>query len=276
MKVTVDLDGVPETALLTLYCRAAEARRPDALLADPMAVGLVDAIDYPFGERFAHTWHGGVVRHGVVARALCFDAAVRRFLAEHPGGTVVALGEGFETEFWRVDNGSVRWLTVDLPRTVELRRGLLPEDPRVRLVGASALDASWLDEVDPADGVLVTAQGLLMYLQPAQVYHLIASCAGRLPGGAMLFDTLPHWWGPLAAPRAYRGFRLPPMPWALDVDEQPRLRALHPNVASVEDLELPAGRGPVYGPLRRVMLRGPVVRNHRPAVVLLRFGAAAA
>jgi hypothetical protein len=34
---------------------------------------------------------------------------VRRFLVEHPEGTVVALGEGLETQFWRVDNGLVRW-----------------------------------------------------------------------------------------------------------------------------------------------------------------------
>jgi O-methyltransferase involved in polyketide biosynthesis len=35
---------------------------------------------------------------------LAFDREVRRFLAAHPGGTVVALGEGLETQFWRVDN----------------------------------------------------------------------------------------------------------------------------------------------------------------------------
>jgi hypothetical protein len=29
---------------------------------------------------------------------------VRRFVAQHPAGTVVALGEGLETQFWRVDN----------------------------------------------------------------------------------------------------------------------------------------------------------------------------
>ena len=45
----------------------------------------------------------------------------------HPAGTVVALGEGLETQFWRPDNGRVRWLSVDLPaadrsdrRTVEM------------------------------------------------------------------------------------------------------------------------------------------------------------
>jgi O-methyltransferase involved in polyketide biosynthesis len=51
-------------------------------------------------------------------RARGAAARRRRFLAANPDGTVVALGEGLETQFWRVDNGRVRWLTVDLPETI--------------------------------------------------------------------------------------------------------------------------------------------------------------
>ena len=118
----VDLHDVPETALWTLYHRAVEAQRPDAVLTDPAAVELVDAIDYPFAERFG----AGALGQWQALRARCFDDAVRAFQAAAPGGTVVALGEGLETQFWRVDDGRVRWLTVDLPEIVETRRRLLP------------------------------------------------------------------------------------------------------------------------------------------------------
>ena len=43
-RITPELEGVPETLLWTLYHRALEARRPDAVLRDPMAVDLVDRI----------------------------------------------------------------------------------------------------------------------------------------------------------------------------------------------------------------------------------------
>jgi len=33
-----NLEGVPETMLWALYNRAAKARRPDALIADPLAI----------------------------------------------------------------------------------------------------------------------------------------------------------------------------------------------------------------------------------------------
>ena len=44
------LTGVSETALLTLQVRANEARRPDSIIDDPMAIVLADSIDYDFAK----------------------------------------------------------------------------------------------------------------------------------------------------------------------------------------------------------------------------------
>jgi O-methyltransferase involved in polyketide biosynthesis len=103
-KVTPELGAVAETLLWTLHHRAADARRQDAVLDDPMAVELVERIDFPFEERFGS---GAALSQWQALRAKCFDRAVREFLAESPEGSVVALGEGLETQFWRVDNGGV-------------------------------------------------------------------------------------------------------------------------------------------------------------------------
>ena len=91
----MELDGIPETALWTLYMRASEAARPDSVIDDPQAVSLLERIDYPFEQRF------GAPRMGQwqALRARAFDDEVARVLAAHPDGTVVALGEGFETGF---------------------------------------------------------------------------------------------------------------------------------------------------------------------------------
>lgn len=127
-QVSVELEGVPETLLWTLYHRATEARRPDAVLRDPKAVELLRRIDFPFEERFGSATAGRAQWQAL--RAACFDRQVARFLAERPDATVVALGEGLETQFWRVDNGRVRWVSVDLPEAIAVRRRLLPEPPR--------------------------------------------------------------------------------------------------------------------------------------------------
>ena len=88
--------GVSETALLTLLVRATEARRPDAIIDDPMAIKLVDGIDYDwakFGSPVARTWRCWRSR----------STSTRRYLVDHPSATVVALAEGLQTSFYRLD-----------------------------------------------------------------------------------------------------------------------------------------------------------------------------
>ncbi|MEU9079624.1 class I SAM-dependent methyltransferase [Kitasatospora sp. NPDC048538] len=267
--LSVDLGAVPETALWTLYQRAVEAGRPDAVLRDPKAVELVGRIDYPFAERFGTSGSQAQLQ---ALRVACFDREVADFLAREPRGTVVCLGEGLETQYWRVDNGRARWLTVDLPESVALREELLPPGPRQRYLAADATDLGWADEVDREHGVLITAQGLLMYLPPERVRTLIAGCAERFPGGSLVLDAVPRWFG--RATRSgrmrMRGYQVPPMPWAMDAGEQVKLGTASPAVASVREVRPVGGRG-LLGVLLPVALSVPPVAARRPSITVLDF-----
>lgn len=266
------LRDVAPAPLWSLYNRAIEASRPDGVLRDPVAVELFRALDYPAEGLF------GEPRQSHALRAVCFDDAMRRVLAEHPGGTVVALGEGFETGFWRIDDGRVRWLSVDLPPVVALRDELLPAHPRVRNLARSALDLSWMDEVeDSADGgpVLVTTQGLLMHFDPGEALGLIEACSRRFPGGAMIFDSVPRWFSRKTTREAGRpGNHQDALPFALNVDEIEQLTDRIPRIRSTTRLELPAGRPDRREQLVAAATRLPVLRNHRFSVTLARFAPA--
>lgn len=271
---TVRLSGVPETLLWNLWQRASEAGRPDTVLEDPKAVELVRSIDYPFAGTFGEPT--ALLAQGHALRVRTFDTAVRAFLAEHPEGTVVTLAEGLETQFWRVDNGRARWLCVELPETAEVRVRLLPDDGRRRTLARSALDLTWRDEVDPERGVLVTAQGLLMYLQPGEVRELIAGCAERFPGGSLVFDAVPKWFSARTMSgdmRTPHGYRPPPMPWGLDAGELETVRSFHPRIREVCELPVPRGRGLYHGVVAPMLYRLPLVRNMRPTMTAVaRFG----
>jgi O-methyltransferase involved in polyketide biosynthesis len=240
------LTGVAETLLWTLYYRAQEAARTDAVLRDPLAVELVRQVDYPFAERLGQ---GGGRAQWQGLRARTFDVRIRSFLAAHPGGTVVALGEGLETQFWRVDDGRVRWIGIDLPEAAELRRSLLPAHERRLQIDMSVLDTPWLDAVDASRGVLFSARGLFMYLERGQVHRLVARLARRFPGGELVFDGVPRWTSAVTTRgRVSSGGSMPapPMPWPMDDREARALRQL-PGVAGVERLHPPRGRGFVHG-----------------------------
>ena len=273
MAEKVALQGVPETLLWPLYNRAAFASRPGALLEDPKSVEIRNAIDYPFQRHF------GAPSEAHALRALRFDDEVRRFMSEHPDGTVVALGEGLETGFWRVDNGRVRWLAVDLPESIALRSRWLPDTDRHRSVARSALDFRWMDEVDPSRGVFIMAEGLLMYFEPRDVERLIAACAGRFAGAGMMFDVIPRWLSRKTLRGWYltRHYHTPPMPWGIDVDELAGLRSIHPNIVSVREVDIGRGQGFVFGSLIPFLSHLPIpgfIANKRPAFVVVRFGEA--
>jgi len=69
-------------------------------------------------------------------RSRIFDDALRPWPTAHPGGTVVELAAGLETQF--------------------------QPSERCKHIARSALDFGWFDEIGPARGVFVSAHGLLM------------------------------------------------------------------------------------------------------------------
>jgi O-methyltransferase involved in polyketide biosynthesis len=258
-----DVMPVTDTALVTLWCRASEARRADAIVNDPMAIRLVDSLNFDFSK-----FKLSADRQDLALRTLAFDSATRSYVSAHPKAAVVALGEGMQTSFWRLDAAGLghefRWLTVDLPPIVELRQQLLPDSPRMSMCTQSVLDFSWMDQVDPQDGVFITAEGLLPYLEPSEALDLIRECARRFRGGQMMFDLPPKSQALLAArPRLWKILRgdWPRTPFSLTVRELARLADTVRGVRAVHDLQLPRGRGPLFDTLLSKTQGLPI---HRP------------
>mgnify|MGYP002778249529 CR=1 FL=1 len=265
----VALQDVPETMLWTLHNRAAEAARADGYLRDPLALAMRGSIDYDFDARFGPP-DGS---HGMRSRV--FDDVVRPWLALHPGGTVVELGCGLETQFHRLDDGHVRWWCVDVPEALAVRERFLAPTDRCRHLACSALDDAWLDAVDPRGPVFVTAQGLLMYFEPDAVRDLLATIARRLSQVDLLFDAIPRWF----SRRTQKGFwktpryRAPPMPWGVDGDElDPLLRDWLARPFALQRVSYGPLRG-VAGRVQWLLARTPVLRDRLPMIVHLRVGA---
>ncbi|OMC40720.1 methyltransferase [Mycobacterium sp. GA-1841] len=266
------MTGVSETALLTLNGRAHQARHTAAIIDDPMAIRLADAIDFDF-DKFGR-------RKGqeMALRSLAFDRAAARYLKDHPTATVVALAEGLQTSFWRlnaaVPDARFRWLTVDFAPIIALRDRLLPSSDRITARAQSALDYSWMDQVDRSQGVFITAEGLLMYLQPEEAMGLITACAKHFPGGQMIFD-LPPTAVKKFAPKGVRSskhYRVPPMPFSLSPAQLADLARTVPGIKAVHDLPMPAGRGWFFRRMFPAFWQFKPTKQFRGAYTLLEFG----
>ena len=270
-KVDAALSGVSETALMTLHGRAHQAGLPDAIIDDPMAIRLRDsfAVDYDkFGRRGQE----------MALRSLAADRCTIDYLRSHPRATVVALAEGFQTSFWRLDKAvpdrQFLWVSVDLPPVIELREKLLPPSPRITNLAQSALDYGWMDRVDAGDGVFITAEGLLMYLQPEQSMELITQCAKRFPGGQMFFDLPPTVIKKVAPKgiRASKHYRVPPMPFSLSINQLSELVGKIPGLKAVHDVPMPAGRGLVFEKVFPAFWQFGPMKPFRGLYALLEFG----
>jgi len=261
------LSGVSETMLWSLHNRACEARRRDGILDDPRTISIHDAITYDFQHHFGSP--GGTL----AARAAQIDVALRHWLTAHPDGLVVSLGEGLETQACRVDNGRMRWLSVDLPHAIALRERFIAPTDRFAHLAASALAPDWMDQADADAGLCVVAQGLLMYFQPGLVKNLFCAIGARFPGATLIFDTIPEWFSRLTMNGLQQTphYRLPPMPWGIDQDQiEKTLKSWHPGLKELEFLPYRAPRGlPRY--VAGVIEELPVFRHQVPCLVRVEF-----
>jgi O-methyltransferase involved in polyketide biosynthesis len=181
----IQLGAVQETLFIPLYDRARQARRRNPVLRDPKAEQIVDSVG-DRGSKYVKN-RGGVI---TVLRTAVYDTWVRDFLAEHPDGLVVELGTGLNSRFDRVDNGRVRWIDLDLPDTIELRRRFFTDTDRCHMLAGSVLDESWMDVVSEQPGpYFFVSEGVLTYLDEDSVLNTLRRIVGRFPGSRLAFDT---------------------------------------------------------------------------------------
>jgi O-methyltransferase involved in polyketide biosynthesis len=181
-----ELNNASLTLLVPLYLRARESERPDAILRDEKAAEIIRHLDYDFAKLRATS----LMQIFPLLRARKFDGCIRAFMAAHPGCTVVDIGCGLDTRFWRVDDGKARWYDLDLPPVMALRQRVMDVPKCCHELGASALDFTWLEQIHGAP-VLFVAEGVLPYLQEHEVKWLVRALRDHFPGAEFICDALP-------------------------------------------------------------------------------------
>ena len=187
----INLNGVAETLLLTLYIRALESQRPDALLKDDVAVALFKNPNYDFA-RFSKIRIDEGDQLAVILRNREIDRQARDFMFHNPDAVVIHIGCGLDARFERVDNGLVEWFDLDLPEVIELRRRLIGgEGPRHRFLPYSAFDKTWLELLSTyrQRPFLFLAEGVFQYFEESQIKSLFLTLRDRFPGAELVCDA---------------------------------------------------------------------------------------
>lgn len=259
-RVKITLSGAPETMLATLYGRAQDAVSPNSVLHDHYAAQAVGRIDYDFSK----TKIKGTQAIGVALRARQLDVWTSEFLAAHREATVLHLACGLDTRIFRINPPeTVRWVDVDYPDIIALRRALLPErGGDYRILGSSVTEESWLDDIPADRPTLAVFEGLTMYLTQAEGQSLIRRITGRFPSGQLAFDC----YGSIGITlqKLVPAVRNAGATLHWGIDDPGQIEALHPGLHCLDDLRSTEVAGEEHLPLSgRIQMK---VISHIPAL----------
>lgn len=197
------ISNVSATAFITLFARATEAQTAHPIIEDPQAVALADQLRPVLAQSdrgLCRQVAAGKIEPLVVVtmalRARRFDAYVHDFCSRHAAPVIVNLGCGLDTRFFRVDDGHMMLFDLDLPPMIDLKRALVPEQPRYHFLAASVLETEWMNVLAELGRrpLLFLAEGLFMYLDPADVQKLVVELSHRFPGSELVCEVFGNFW----------------------------------------------------------------------------------
>jgi O-methyltransferase involved in polyketide biosynthesis len=193
---------VSRTAILALLCRVIESEKKNPVFNDPMAVLCLERLMSISPEEEKNRivkWkrrYAGMNARDARERALTaksFDSIASLFISNSPGCTVINLGCGLDTRFWRIENENCRYVELDLPQMIELKREILRDHLEYELIGCSVLDTSWIDKVtsNGNSSFLLLAEALFYYLPKQDVTKLLGVIARRFIRSQLVLDMAP-------------------------------------------------------------------------------------
>jgi methyltransferase (TIGR00027 family) len=200
----MDLSVVSQTAILALLCRVVESEKKKPVFNDPMAVLCLERLMSKSSQeeknrimKWKKKYEGIQGRRDAKARALTarsFDSITSHFISDNPGCTVINLACGFDTRFWRIENEKCKYVELDLPEVIELKREILKDHLDYELIACSVFDTSWIDKItsNGNSGFLLIAEALFYYLPRQDVTRLLEVVARRFNRSQLVLDVAPE------------------------------------------------------------------------------------
>jgi O-methyltransferase involved in polyketide biosynthesis len=207
------LTALEKTALVPLFARAIADHRcvpaytcNGQVFSDSISKYLVSSIDYDF--------LAGIIKDSMVtcvARTICFDNEIIKYIKRTKYSVIVDLGGGFDTGSYRVKNylygnGEIKvykWINIDTKNIIKVRTEILPDElEKQNFLYSIATDSifDWVSDWVPqvkgiAHGlphVLFVASGFMQYYTLTEVKTLLSQIQMFFPKSEIIFDAVPN------------------------------------------------------------------------------------
>lgn len=199
----MNLPDISQTAILTLINRVNESKKANPIISDPMAIHCLEGLKSVateeekawiegFEEKFSKRGGRDPLKNAL--RTSRIDKIANEYISNNPACTVIDLGCGFDTRFWRISSENCKFIELDLPKLIDVKKEILREFLEYELIGSSVLETSWIDQVS-ANGnsnFLFIAEGLFMYLPKPEAVHLLESISRHFTRSQFVLDMIPE------------------------------------------------------------------------------------
>jgi O-methyltransferase involved in polyketide biosynthesis len=254
-----------ETLFLTLYAKALDYRSKNSILHDTTADELLKRIDYDF-SKFKDSSN-----NIIVIRARHFDDWVKEFIDKNGDIVVLYLGCGLDTRIKRINPPlSVNWFDVDYPEVISLRRTFFSDSERYHMIESSITDDRWLTKIPCDKKTLVIAEGVLEYLEVAEVKRLLNQLTNYFVEGQIIFDVM-NKFAVNAGKKKLKDTTGAAHKWAIHNVEE--VDKLNPELKRISNLSLFRSRYMHKFPFRTRLLLGilSIIPSFKNMMLLLRY-----
>lgn len=190
------LTDVSNTSIATsLRSHVIESEKKNPIINDPMAKYCLDKLYSLASEEERVLLFDRklplALTNPQALRARKYDEIANDFISKNPGCTVVNLGCGFDTRYWRINNKNCEYIELDLPELIEIKKEILKEHLNYKQISCSVLDTSWIDTVIKKgnNNILLLAEGLFMYLPKNEVIKLLKTISERFNNSQIALEV---------------------------------------------------------------------------------------
>lgn len=181
------------TTLIPLWAKAVESQEEDPIIEDKHAYQLLKHLGYDLDYYDKRKQNPSQV--GCCLRAKWMDDETLKFVEQHESCQVIQLGAGIDDRFRRINMpaGIVHWYDLDLEEVASMRKKVIPEVDRSKIISMDMFDTGWMQLLRKNNlPTLIIIEGVLMYFHEEQVVRLLKLIHENLANVTVLFDSIPQ------------------------------------------------------------------------------------
>ena len=183
----LDLTSVEETLFVPMRGRVYASKNFPEILNDKKAIEISEKLPK---DNMSNEKESQYTLMASAVRSMNMDRYISKFLDKNPNGTIICVGAGVETTFYRNDNGKAIWYEIDLDEVTSLRKKVFEQNERDIVLTYSMFDYNWMNEVKKSiEPYLIVVSGLFYYFEEKAVIEFLRKVK-ELGNVEVVFDTV--------------------------------------------------------------------------------------